>query len=50
MTMKRILSAALVSLALIGSVATASAIQVPDQDAPLREHLKFWQQFGDDNG
>jgi hypothetical protein len=43
--MKRILSAALVSLALIGNVSTASAIEVPDQNAPLQEHLKFWQLF-----
>ena len=50
MTMKRILSAALVSLALISSVTTASAIPFPAQDAPLQQHLNFWQQFGDDNG
>ena len=47
--MKRILSAAFVSLALLGSVSTASAINVPDQDAPLQEHLRFWEQFGDND-
>jgi hypothetical protein len=45
--MKRILSAALVSMALIGSVLTASAVEVPDQGAPLQEQLNFWQQFTD---
>jgi hypothetical protein len=49
MTMKRIFGAALVSLALLGSVSTTSAIPVPDQDAPLQEHLRFWQQFGDND-
>lgn len=43
--MKRILSAALVSMALIGGVSSASAVPVPDQDAPLQEHLNFWQEI-----
>lgn len=45
--MKKILSAAFVSLALMGAISTASAFNVPDQDATLRESLHFWQQFAD---
>ena len=45
--MKRIIGAALVTMTLIGSVSTASAIQVPDQNAPIQEQLNFWNQFND---
>jgi len=35
--------------ALIGSVSTASGIQVPDHNAALQEQLNFWSQFADTN-
>lgn len=47
--MKKVLSAALVSLALIGTAATAFAVEVPGTDAPLKETLNFWQEFADRN-
>lgn len=47
--MKRILGAALVSMALLSSVSIASATEVPEPNAPLQEHLNFWQQFGDND-
>jgi hypothetical protein len=55
MSMKKIIGSALVALALIGSVATASAAPSYDPDnfpgpqSSLSETLNFWAQFGDDN-
>ncbi len=45
--MKKILSTALVALALIGGVSAASAIEVPAPNAPLQDHLNFWSQIGE---
>ena len=53
--MKKIIGSALVALALIGSVATASAAPAynddnfPGPQSSLSETLNFWAQFGDDN-
>jgi len=49
MNMKKIIGSALVAIALIGSVAGASAAPFPGHDATLSESLAFWQQFGDNN-
>ena len=53
--MKKIIGSALVALALVGSVATASAgstynsEKFPDHSASLSQSLAFWQQFSDNN-
>jgi hypothetical protein len=45
--MKSMIGAALITMTLIGSVATASTVPVPDPNAPIQEQLRFWNQFND---
>ncbi|MBX2805413.1 MAG: hypothetical protein KTR19_05540 [Hyphomicrobiales bacterium] len=47
--MKKVITSAVVAIALIGSAVSASATTVPAKDASLKENLSFWSQFADND-
>ncbi len=49
MSMKKVITSAVVAIALIGSAVSASATTVPAKDASLKENLSFWSQFADND-